>query len=228
MQVGAPEAGLPYRLHVPSRASRERRARLIVWLHPGWAHDNDEVEQLAGAFAQRGYALLVPTQPLSVRGWSAMESGALLAATLPEVESRGEVDTSRPILLGHGAGGDQALELWLNEPCRFRGIAVSSARPLLNGRAAGEVPGLLEACPGRAPVLAVLGEVDRAAREWRAAEPSWRAAGVDLTVRIARMRGYREWLFEGAQAQALLRWLEGLDAPGSHRAAHVAKRTRLQ
>lgn len=100
---------------------------------------------------------------------------------------------------------------------------MSSARPLLNGRAAGEVPGLLEHCPGRAPVLAVLGEVDRAAREWRAAEPSWRAAGVDLTVRIARMRGYREWLFEGAQAQALLRWLEGLDAPGSHRAAHAAK-----
>lgn len=213
--VGAPAGGLPYRLHVPAGATARRPAPLVVWLHPGWALDNDEVERLTSAFARRGHALLVPSQPLSVRGWSAAEAASLMTVTLPEVGLRREVEASTPVLLGHGAGGDQALSLWLNEPCRYRGIALSSALPL------SQLTERLEPCADLAPVLTVLGERDRAARAWRTAESEWRAAGVRLTVGIARHRGYKEWLFEGAQAELLLRWLDTLaPAPSAAATSH--------
>jgi len=210
--TGSPEKGLPYRLHLPREASAARRARLVVWLHPSTGPENERVEALADALALRGFALLVPTHRPRARGWGHEDLGALLSSTLPEVGFRADVDATAPVLLGHGAGADQALSLWLNEPCRFGAVVVSGAWPLLAGRRRDEVLGLPDSCIARTPVLAFVGELAHAARAWRKRAPVWREAGVQLTLRQVPRRGIdgNEWLLRDDEAQRLLHWLQAL------------------
>jgi hypothetical protein len=62
------------------------------------------------------------------------------------------------------------------------------------------------------PVLAIVGDKDPGWRMWQKEEPSWRAAGIPLTLRSAPGKGHA-WLFDSEQTRTLTEWLGTLANP---------------
>jgi len=208
----APPGGLRYRLRMSTSATPERPDRLIVWLHPAGGSGNEAAEGMALRLAQRGYALMVLTQK-DWRGWSALDLERLVGKTLPQVATVPGIDAARPLLMGYSAGGQAALALWQASPERFGALILDAAYPVRPGAGGRLEPMQLPEHPAarRTPFFVLVGEKDGGAQLWQKLEPSWRAAGVPLTLHIVPGQGHA-WLFGPKQVDDLMAWLEQLKA----------------
>lgn len=216
---GDPEGGLRWRLRLPEDASKERPARLLVWLHPSGGSMNRVVEALSPQFAERGFALLVATQKRWM-GWSEDDAKRLIGRTLPDVSAREDVDGERPVLLGFSAGGQMALTLYDRDPGRYGGLILDAAYPIdmeaYRQRRMEATKPPADAAVKEVPILVLVGDRDGGVRIWDLADADWRAAGVPLT--IDRVPGGKhEWLARGEHLTKLLDWLAAVaagDLPG--------------
>ncbi|WP_375764758.1 hypothetical protein NR798_23865 [Archangium gephyra] len=205
VRTGAPESGLPWRLHLPDTATGEHPLRLLVWMHPSGGSANALVEPLAPAFAERGWALLVVTDK-DFSGWRGQEANRLMLGTLPDVARLPGVDARQPVLLGFSAGAQMALELWAARPGAFGGLVLLAGAPRLS-QGSEQLPPAGEA-RARVPLLAVVGAGDGSAPLWREASRTWPAAGLSLEVLEVLGRGH-EWLLGDEAALArVLEWLQ--------------------
>jgi pimeloyl-ACP methyl ester carboxylesterase len=170
---------------------------------------NRVVEALSPCFAEKGFALLVPTQK-TWTAWSDSDAKRLLGKTLPDVAKREDVDAERPVLMGFSAGGQMALILYARDPGRFGGLVLDAAYPIdmeayRQRRMAATKPPADEATK-KVPILVLVGDQDGGTKVWDLAEPEWRAAGVPLS--IDRVPGGKhEWLARGDHLTRLLTWL---------------------
>jgi predicted esterase len=211
---GFPEGGLRYRVRMPPDASREKPARLILWLHPSFSLANTPVERMAPLFAQRGFALLVPTQK-EVEGWAEKDSRKFLEVTLPAVGKLEGLDARKPVLMGFSAGGQVALTEWGKDPGRWGGLILDAAYPLLGEGPDARGEWAMRPVPdssavSEVPIFVLVGTED--GWSWQRAEPTWKQAGVPLTVHYIQGRGH-EWLFDAPEAREILTWLEQLPPP---------------
>jgi predicted esterase len=211
----APTGGLRYRLRLGTQATADKPHRLVVWLHPSGGSMDQAVEPLAPALAAHGFALMVFTQK-QYRGWAPAEMVAI-APSINDASTIPGLDVRRPVLLGFSAGGQTALLLWRCNPEAFGGLMTTAAYPIdpKNPNA------FLNAPPGdgarRTPILALVGGAEPngfGERAWKLAEPSWRQAGVPLTLRVVKGRGH-EFLFQGDEWTHALAWLDQLGAGAS-------------
>jgi len=199
--------GFRYRLRRPPDASPEKRAPLIVWMHPSYGFANDFVEPLAPAFAERGFALLVVTQK-HLRSWRDEEAERLFDVTLPVVAAAEPIVAARPVLFGFSAGGQMALMLWRKDPGRFGGLILDAAYPLEEDEAGQQWAWDPPQGPSvrRTPLLVLVGQKDHGASVWASLEQDWRAAGVPLTIEIVAGAGH-EWLVGDEERRVVLDWL---------------------
>jgi hypothetical protein len=214
----APEGGLRYRLHLPTDASAQNPARLIVWLgmkmEEPFGSMNDVVEPLAPRFAEKGFALLVLTEKQWQR-WPDVERTRLTDVTIPAAVKRPEIDSGKkPVLLGFGGGGQLALDLWTEGAGRYGGIVVNAAYPVdkqVYEQERRVVPRKLSDDPAlkTVPVLAIIGDRDPISQVWFVPEIAWKKEGVPLTIDWVVGKG-REYLLEG-RLDAVLEWLGKLE-----------------
>ncbi|MBF5042661.1 hypothetical protein FGE12_09635 [Aggregicoccus sp. 17bor-14] len=205
---GTPPGGLAYRLYLPEGP---RPARLVLWLHPSGHSLNETAARLAPLLARHGFALLTPVDK-DFHSWRSDEANRLMGVTLPSLAQQPGLEARRPVLLGFSAGGQLALLLWQGHPELLGGAVLMATSPV---DARGDAIAAPEASPAvlaRAPLLVLTGERDVGAGPWRAAEGRLRRAGAVLQVRTVPERGH-EWLLEGAQLDALERWLAALPSP---------------
>lgn len=211
---GFPEEGLRYRLRIDPAASKEKKSRLIIWLHPSGESMDNVVEALAPRFIRHGYALLVFTQK-NYTFWTDDEQRALLEHTLPEVAGLEGVDANKPILMGFSAGGQMALNMWHQSPGLYGGLILDAAYPLdtelwSKGRLAPlSLPrtNLVKSCP----IFVQIGGEDGGQKLWREVEKPWLGASVPLTIHLVAGRGH-EWLFGARQIAQLSDWLKEVSA----------------
>jgi len=206
---GSPEGGLRYRLRMSPDASAERPQRLIVWLHPAGGSANRRVEPMSRRLVKLGFALVVLTQK-EWRFWSGSDMGKLLKVTLPAVAKTPGIDARRPVLMGYSAGGQAALTVWHADPGAFGGLILDAAYPVRR-KAGGYAAVPLPEDPGvkGTPFFVLVGEKDGGAAFWRKVEPTWREAGVPLTVRYIPGKGHA-WLFGAEQMSEIEGWLKEL------------------
>jgi predicted esterase len=178
---------------------------------------NDHAERLLGPMLiERDVALLVFTSK-KFAGWSSADAQALFRYTLPAVEKIEGVDANKLILIGYSAGGQMALRLWRSSPDRFGGLVLNSAFPLAGvrtNRQTGQRTIVLLSPPKKeavkdVPIFAIYGEKEQAKVIWTEAEPSYRKAGVPLTIEVVKGAGH-EWLFGGSQREKLGEWLDAV------------------
>ena len=195
---GYPEGGLRYRLRIDPTANKDKKARLLIWLHPSGGSMDDVVEQMAPEFARDGYALLVFTQK-NYNTWSQQDVEAMVNKTLPEVAKIDGLDAKKPVLLGFSAGGQVALVMWHQNPDLYGGVVLDAAYPLdMNKYAAGQVApfslpknAAIKSCP----IFVLVGGADGGSRLWKDVEKSWRDAEIPLSVYIKDGAGHA-WLFD--------------------------------
>src|SRR4051812_20744760 len=128
---GQPDDGLRWRLRLSPQATAAHPHRLVVWLHPSGGSANQLVEALAPALAERGFALAVFTQKQFLY-WSEPEMNRVVA-TIRALGAVEGLDTAKPILMGFGAGGQAALELWHLTPEAWGGLVLDAAYPVAIG-----------------------------------------------------------------------------------------------
>jgi pimeloyl-ACP methyl ester carboxylesterase len=207
-----PEDGLRYRVRMSPAATAAKPNRLIVWLHPSGGSMNETVEALAPALVRKGFALLVLTQK-QYCGWTADEMQQLMKVTVPHAGTIVGIAAQRPILMGFSAGGQAALNVFAAEPATVGGLVLSAAYPLaLDPSAPRRYQTLAvprDAAARQAPIFALVGENDRNAKYWTTAAPTWRQAGIDLTLITVPGKGH-DWLVDPAREALLLTWLERL------------------
>lgn len=211
---GFPEKGLRYRLRISPDATREKPARLIIWLHPSGGSMDEQVEKLSIHFIRDGYALLVLTQK-NYNFWSEPDAKALLEETLPEVAKTEGLDANKPILMGFSAGGQMALQMWYQNPGAYGGLVLDAAYPLDSDKYAhGQIDTLplpinqgIKTCP----IFAIVGGADGGSRLWQTVEEPWRKASVPLTIHIIPGEGHA-WLFSASQIAFLNDWLKDVAA----------------
>ena len=155
-----PEGGLRYRLRMPATATREKPARLIVWLHPSGGSMDNVVEGLAPTLAKHGYALAVFTQK-QFMGWTSDDAQLLIDKTLPAIAKTEGLDAARPILMGFSAGGQMALLLWHEHPEQCGGLVLDAAYAIDTQHYDPRNPKLLDLPKGegfkKTPLLVVVG-----------------------------------------------------------------------
>jgi predicted esterase len=207
-----PEGGLRFRLRMSPGATKEKPNRLVVWLHPSGGSMNGLVEQMSPGFVARGFALLVPTQK-NWGGWTGEELRRLVERTLPAAGKIEGIDGRKPVLMGYSAGGQAAIDLWLQGPGRFGGMIVDAAYPVAAG-----APGRLDVVKlpadeavKQVPWLVLVGEKDVGAAVWRRVEPAWRKVGVPVRVDYVPGKGHA-WLFGGVELAVIEAWLSDIAA----------------
>jgi predicted esterase len=215
-----PEGGLRYHLRMSPGASKEKPARLVVWLHPSGGSGNRLAESLVPRLHRLGYALLVPNQKQWM-GWMGEEMDRLMGPTLRDAGQVEGIDPQRPILLGFSAGGQAALTAWSADPAPLGGLILDAAYPIhleadpkTGGvRRARLVPPNNPAVRS-VPILVLVGDADQGGRGlevWRQVESAWGKAGVPLTIHSVAGKGH-QWLFGAKEADAMEAWL-GKQAP---------------
>lgn len=207
-----PEGGLRYRLRMSPTATKEKPNRLIVWLHPAGGSMNNIIEVLTPRFLNKNFALLVFTQK-NFRYWRGADAKRLMEGTLPAVAKIEGIDAGKPILMGYSAGGQQALQLWENDPDKFAGLILDAAYPVRRTGPRSFAPIKLPEAEAlkRVPLFVLVGENDGGARFWERLEPVWQRAGVPLTVHYVPDMGHT-WLFGKFQLAALDAWLSDVAA----------------
>jgi RNA polymerase sigma factor (sigma-70 family) len=206
---GTAEDGLPYRLRLSEKAAPESPHRLVVWLQAPDGSMSDAAEALAPRLAERGFALLVLPQKHFGGCREAKRPARLLERTLAKVARLKEVDTRKPILFGHRAGGQQALDLWCADPERWGGLLLDAAYPVdveENERSLPMTDGVQ-----KSPLLVFVGTRDGGAKLWKKLGPRWREAGALLTIRPVEGKG-KDWLIGKEETVVLQKWLEDLAA----------------
>ncbi|HWE01170.1 MAG TPA: hypothetical protein VG326_02080 [Tepidisphaeraceae bacterium] len=207
---GFPEGGLRYRLRIDPAAGKDKKARLMIWLHPSGESMDNVLEQMSPRFAHDGYALLVLTQK-NYGFWSDPDVTALLDKTLPEVAKIDGVDAKKPILIGFSAGGQVALQLWRQHPDAYGGLVVDSAYPIdMEKYAVGKIePFAIPKDPGikSCPIFVLVGGADGGTQMWKVVEKSWRQAEIPLSVYVVPGAGHA-WLFDGEHLAFLHDWLK--------------------
>ena len=214
---GFPEGGLRYRVRMPETASKEKPARLIVWLHPSGGSMNVLVERMAPALAERGFALFVPTQKQWF-GWTEEEGERLLNRTLPDVAKIDGIDVKRPLLMGFSAGGQMALVLWKENPDKFGGLVLDAAYPVSMVQDGEKVRSKMMDLPGgdvkKTPFFVIIGSKDQREQAkvvWQQTAAKWIPAGVPLSIEVVPDRGH-DWLFSQTEVVRLQDWLKRVKA----------------
>jgi tetratricopeptide (TPR) repeat protein len=208
----AADGAFPFRLRMSPSATAEKPDRLIVWLHPSGGSMNNVVESLAPLFVKHGFALLVVTQK-NWMGWSGADAEKLLNKTLPLVAKTPGIDVRIPVLMGHSAGGQLALELYFNDPGKFGGLVVNAAYPLdmsqyQRGKTVARDLPKSDAVK-TTPFFVLCGETDGGAAMWKKCEPDWKQAGVPLTLKFIPNKGHT-WLFGKTEVAELAAWLDAI------------------
>jgi predicted esterase len=211
---GNPDGGLPYRVHLPETAGAKKPCRLVVWLHPSGGSGNDMVERMAPLFLKHGYALLVITnKPWAA--WTSEEGQKLLEKTLPDAGKIPGLTATKPYLMGFSAGGQMALEFYWADCSKFGGLVLDAAYPIdLSTYAQGRAePHALpkDSAILKVPFFVLVGDQDGGAQLWKKVEPTWSQARIPLTIRYVAGRRH-EWLFGGAETDALEQWLREIVA----------------
>jgi len=211
---GYPEGGLRYRLRIDPAANKDKKARLLIWLHPSGGSMDNVVEQMSPQFAKEGYALLVFTQK-NYSFWSGADVTAMMDKTLPEIAKIDGVDVKKPILLGFSAGGQVALQLWRQHPDNYGGLVLDAAYPIdMEKYATGTVaPFALptDAAIKKCPIFVLVGGADGGTRMWKDVEKSWRAAEIPLSIYVQPGAGHA-WLFDKEHTSLLHDWLKQVGA----------------
>ncbi|MCG3178431.1 MAG: hypothetical protein BIFFINMI_00758 [Phycisphaerae bacterium] len=208
---GEPAAGLRWRLRMSPKATREKPARLIVWLHPSGGSMNQVVERMSPEFIARGYALLLPTAK-DWRYWSSQDAAKLMDVTLPAVAKIEGIDARRPVLFGFSAGGQMALQLWHEAPSAWGGLVLDAAYPVVQTPRGMAMMDLPEGKPlDGTPMFVLVGDQDGGAKVWKKAEEPFGRAGVPLVVEYIPGKGHA-WLFGPPQQKRLYDWLADLAA----------------
>jgi tetratricopeptide (TPR) repeat protein len=215
-----PEGGLRYHLRMSPQASKDKPARLVIWLHPSGGSGNVLAEALTPCLVEAGYALLVPNQK-PWGGWSSPELKALFEHSVPDASQVEGIDVRRPILMGFSAGGQAALTRWSAAPDQVGGLILDAAYPLAGFRIDPEtkqrraVP--LDPPAGEAvskvPIYVVVGREDGkggAAAFWRKIQESWRPRQIPVVIRTPP--GGHAWLLTGAEVAPLQQWLKAVRA----------------
>lgn len=203
--------GLRYRLRIGSKATKEHRHRLVVWLHPSGGSMNNAVEAFAPRLAEHGYAVVVFTQK-NFAGWSG-DDATRLERTLEALGTIEGLDARRPLLLGYSAGGQMALMLWQKDPARWGGLVLDAAYPvdLRGDRPTLQLPPKDADAAKQTPIFVLVGGRDGGARVWQQAEKPYREAGIPLSVEYVEGQGHT-WLFGKDQTGRLLDWLDDIAA----------------
>ncbi len=211
---GNPDGGLPYRVHIPETATTKKPSRLVVWLHPSGGSANDVIERMSPLFLKHGFALLVITNK-QWASWTSEEGQKLLEKTLPDVAKNPAVSIAKPYLMGFSAGGQMALEFFWANGSKFGGLILDAAYPLdLSTYAQGRAdPHALPKDPAiqKVPFFVLVGDQDGGSQLWKKVEPDWKQARIPLTIRYVPGRRH-EWLFGGAETEALEQWLKEIEA----------------
>jgi predicted esterase len=209
---GNPIDGLRYRLRMSKTATADKPDRLVIWLHPSGGSLDDTVEALAPRLAQHHFALLVFTQK-NYRDWSNADVSRMVQS-MREAGKVPGINATKPILLGFSMGGQVALQIYMQAPGFFGGMAITAAYPIN----ASQQPSPIFAAPPNSPavkthpILALVGGNDPNVGLWTRVSPAWKTAGAPLTYTIVPGRAH-EWLFDNADRQKmLLDWLDAVNA----------------
>ncbi|HTL52531.1 MAG TPA: hypothetical protein VL860_08165 [Planctomycetota bacterium] len=210
-----PEGGLRYRLRISEDATKEKPARLVIWLHPSGGSMNSQVEkQLAADFAKHGYALLVMTQK-QWAGWTGDEAVKLLGPDMQSLSKVEGLDVRRPLLMGFSAGGQLALQLFESNPDKFGGLILDAAYPIDMALYAQGKIGMMKLPKNegikKTPFFVLVGAADPSKAAWEKSEDAWHKAGVPLIVEYVP-NGKHQWLVGAAQKKELLAWLDDVAA----------------
>ncbi|MDF1565131.1 MAG: hypothetical protein P1V51_18990 [Deltaproteobacteria bacterium] len=205
---GRPEEGLWWRLYLPPQPGDERLP-LLIWMHPAGGSENLRIEPMAPRLLEAGWALLVPTAK-DFGGWTGHDTRRLFAHSLAAAGAHPEVDTRRPIVFGYSAGGQKALDLWLEGTYPLGGLVLMAAYPvdslaLLEGR--WEVPAPPPGEAGRLPLFALVGGDDPGAAWWSKVAAAWQSRPGSLEIHRVPGQGHT-WVLDEEREAALLRWLE--------------------
>ena len=208
---GFPEGGLRWRVRMGPEATKDKPNRLVVWLHPAGSSMNKQVEALAPALVKRGFALMVFTHRTFAM-WGGDDADRMAKALEDAGKTEG-LDAARPILLGVGAGGQMALELWSKTPGAYGGLVLCSAYPVrrAGGVTLGNVPIPVEEAVKKTPILAFLGEKDSAVRFWKQQQAPLMISGVPLTIKYVPAKTTLPFL-EEPQLAIMYPWLADVAA----------------
>jgi dipeptidyl aminopeptidase/acylaminoacyl peptidase len=212
----------PYSISVPEGYRPDKRYPLLVWLHGSGQDDRDE---LTRPWLPAG-CLLVAPRGRGTSTWYAIDHAQDdIRETVEDVMRQYSVDRSRVVLAGFSMGGYGVYRTQVQDPSRYRALAVFSGSARARGVSTAGAPDFLAAGTdlaafARIPLFVFHGGKDRNCpiEETRALVDRLKTAGADVTFVLEQDKGHES---AGASTLAAFQgWFDRvLAAPHSSRSA---------